>query len=101
MKVNNSFDEARREAIWFQNVANSCDASQPAAGCVPVLGIVAGGNLGAGASATRSYLHGLSHAVPLLRGIRSHFVGSCAVCPPLHCVAAVPQPSLKRISRFR
>ena len=68
MKVNNTFEEAAKEAIWYQNVANSCDASKPAADCVPVLGIVAGGNLGEGANATRAYLHGLTHSVPLLRG---------------------------------
>ena len=70
MKASNTFDEQFREAIWYQNIADSCNVAKPAPFCVPVLGIVAGAPLGEGPNATRSYLHNLTHAIPLLKGIR-------------------------------
>ena len=68
----NSFEENFGEAAFYQGVAATCAVAKPPAGCVPVLGIVAGLPLEEGESAVRKNLQNYSHTIPLLRGIRSH-----------------------------
>jgi len=67
-KRDNTFDSSLAEAIYYQKIADDCEALP--ANCTKVLGIVAGAPLEAGADEVRKYLQSVTQSAPLVKGIR-------------------------------